>query len=86
MFRRTVKNARRLKWFSFAMFILGLAAFLGFAKMAADGAIDSIAWGVVGAFTLPAMWLFWFFAFDAFTEIEEDIAAEQREKGRRNDR
>lgn len=81
MIKRTVKNARRLKWFSFAMFNLGGAAMIGFGKMAADGAIDNIAWGVVGVFALSAMWLFWFYAFDAFTEIEEDIAAEQRERG-----
>lgn len=72
MIRKTKKNVAILKWFSFGMFIFGLFALIGFAKLASEGLVQ-IGWGITGSIVLPAMWLFWLSAFCSFADIEEEM-------------
>lgn len=80
MIRKTKKNVAILKWFSFAMFLIGFVILICFAKCASEGLIESIFWGVAGSFALPAMWLFWLMAFAAFADIEDEMKEKRNKK------
>lgn len=84
--KRTLKNTRRLKWFTFSMWLYANALILWLGKAAADGLFDDkIALGVVLTIVVVLGWAFWFIGFNTYSEIEQEIEDEEREKVRKTD-
>jgi hypothetical protein len=83
MIKRTLKNVRRLKWFTFTMWMIGNALILGWAKIAAEGWLDDkIPLFVVLTILLVSVTGFWIEGFMTYTDVEQEIEDEEREKVR----
>lgn len=72
MIKKTLKNVRRLKWFSFAMWLFANVLIVWGAVLAARGQFEMTA-GVIYMVLSCLLWLFWFYGWEAFMDMEDEI-------------
>lgn len=77
MFKRTVKNASRLKWFSFAMWMFCNVLIVWLGYLGSKNQICDVPSAIVSIIVLSVMWLFWFYAYMAFRDIQDEIEAKK---------
>lgn len=84
MFKRTVKNARRFKWFAGAMLIYSTLQLLLMAYWGSRDIINpTTAQAVILSIVVVGLCGFWFAVWNTAVEIEYDIAAEERERAKK---
>jgi hypothetical protein len=79
MIKKTLKNVRRLKWFTFFMWLIANGLTIELASHAAKGHFENaIGLAITLLVIIMCGWLFWFYGFNSYVEIEQEMIDAKR--------